>query len=157
MPFKKGKVKLHWSPPSLARNICFVLCKRERDRVREKGRLLVFSSCGGVDLCKEEAEMENKRGWQCGLAPAVNLPQSQMAGPWSLGCDGLALNAGGNPCLWAEEAGKEKAGAVAASTATSHCLSSVQTEAWVFTGEGRFGEGLSQFDSAVVPSTTESL
>lgn len=53
-----------------------------------------------ICMCTEEAEMENKRGWQCGLAPAVNLPQSQMAGPWSLGCDGLALIAGGNPCLW---------------------------------------------------------
>lgn len=43
------------------------------------------------------AVIENKCGWCCGLASAVNLSRSQMADPWLLACDRLALNAGGNP------------------------------------------------------------
>lgn len=89
--------------PMLFCKKCSLCFRWERKRAmagREFCKLLAVNARVFICMCMEEAMMENKRGWQCGLAPAVNLPQSQMAGPWSLGCDGLALIAGGNPCLW---------------------------------------------------------
>lgn len=104
----------------------------------------------------EEAEVENKCGWQCGLAPAVNLPQSQMAGPWSLGCDGLALIAGGNPCLWVSEAWEEEDWECLAFHQSSSPVCT-DAETWAFIwGQRPFwvGGGLSYFDFAAVSSTT---
>lgn len=101
-----------------------------------------------------KAEVENKRGWQCGLAPAVNLPQSQMAGPWSLGCDGLALIARGNPCLWVSEAWEEEDWERLASHQPSSPVCT-DGETWAFIwGQRPFLGGLFYFDSAAVSNTT---
>lgn len=101
----KGKLKFHlrrWFPVI---NVGSVFeRKRHCLGVIKKSNLLVVNSVAFMVWCMYEVKIEGKVSWQCGLAPAVNLLQSQMAGPWWLGCDGLALIVQGNPCLWVSEA-----------------------------------------------------
>lgn len=95
-----------------SRNNCFDYETETKDKNTTENVLSWFMfSIGGVCVCVWRRQRWRKYVADSGLAPAVNLPQSQMAAPWSLDCDGLALSAGGNPCLWTQEAGKEKAGA----------------------------------------------